>query len=280
MTRILCIGDNVVDLYLNYGQQFPGGNAANVAALSRRLGAEAGYLGCVGDDAFGELILSALAAEGVDTSHCRQIEGGVTPWCRIEHDGNDRRFCGSIQGVRHSYNLSGSDEAYISSYDLIHTSTPSKLNEKLPWFRQMVPLTSYDYGNHWARSHAIEKTAAYVDIGFLSCGDHSVHETDAVMRKLAEQGTEVVVATLGGRGSRALVKGKTYSQSALQTSVVDTLGAGDGFIAGFLVSFLTVRDINQALKSGAQSAAAVCSYMGAFGHGQQIDVSRQFIVPS
>ena len=50
MPRILGIGDNTIDTYVSAGLQLPGGNAVNVAALARRLGAEASYLGCWGDD--------------------------------------------------------------------------------------------------------------------------------------------------------------------------------------------------------------------------------------
>lgn len=64
MHRILGLGDNTVDTYVDAGVQYPGGNAVNVAVMTARMGAETGYLGCVGEDEGGALVRSALVAEG------------------------------------------------------------------------------------------------------------------------------------------------------------------------------------------------------------------------
>ena len=75
--RILGLGDNTIDTYVDAGLQFPGGNAVNVAVMARRLGAETSYLGCWGDDEGGRLLEDALTAERVDLSHVRRIAGGL-----------------------------------------------------------------------------------------------------------------------------------------------------------------------------------------------------------
>jgi len=64
--RVLGLGDNTVDTYVDRHLQFPGGNAVNVAVLCRRLGAQASYLGCLGSDEAGDVLRAALAAEGVE----------------------------------------------------------------------------------------------------------------------------------------------------------------------------------------------------------------------
>ena len=98
MVRVLGIGDNTVDIYVDQDVQFPGGNAVNVAVMMKRLGAEASYLGCIGTDFLGALIKDALAAEGIDTSHMRVI-AGPNSWSRIRHRGQDRVFDGSHPNV-------------------------------------------------------------------------------------------------------------------------------------------------------------------------------------
>lgn len=75
MVRVLGIGDNTVDIYVDQGVQFPGGNAVNIAVLTRRIGADAAYLGCIGNDFLGDMIHDALVAEGIDISHSRRIDG-------------------------------------------------------------------------------------------------------------------------------------------------------------------------------------------------------------
>ena len=62
---LLCIGDNVVDLYCDEGVYYPGGNALNVAVMARRAGLEgAAYMGILGNDAPGRHVEAAMRAEG------------------------------------------------------------------------------------------------------------------------------------------------------------------------------------------------------------------------
>ena len=108
MPRILGLGDNTIDTYVSAGLQFPGGNAVNVAALARRLGAQASYLGCWGDDEGGAILRAALTAEGVDLSHVREIAGGETarahrarewrPSFRRLAAGRARALCAGLRG--------------------------------------------------------------------------------------------------------------------------------------------------------------------------------------
>ena len=64
--KIACVGDNCVDYYDNTGEVFPGGNPVNVAVYVRRMGGQSAYLGAVGTDAYGGLILQALEEKGYE----------------------------------------------------------------------------------------------------------------------------------------------------------------------------------------------------------------------
>eukprot|EP01035_Chromulina_nebulosa_P008293 gene8293-11243_t len=111
--------------------QFPGGNAVNVAVFAARLGARAGYLGCLGDDAAGRLVRESLAAEGVDTSHCR-IRPGANARAMIGHVDGERRFLSASPGVRADYRLEDADRAWIGGWDHVHSSINSDLDALLP----------------------------------------------------------------------------------------------------------------------------------------------------
>ena len=71
--KLLGLGDNVMDAYLFRGELYPGGNAANVAVLAKRAGAEkSGYIGVLATDAAGEHFRTVLQAENVDISRLRR----------------------------------------------------------------------------------------------------------------------------------------------------------------------------------------------------------------
>ncbi len=264
--RLLGLGDNTVDTYVDRGLQFPGGNAVNVAVQARRLGAETGYLGCLGSDEAGMLLIDALRSEGVDTTRCR-IRPGANARAFIGHDGQDRRFLRSERGVRGEWgNFDAADRAYIASYDLVHSSIYSELGDALPVVRAAARRLSYDFSERWTDEN-LAKTLPSVDIAFLSHPSASDAECCALMERCVGWGGRMVVATRGVKGALALAAGRFHEQPASPASVVDTLGAGDGFIAACLLAILDGAGIAAALAAGAQQAAQVCGYQGGFGHG-------------
>src|SRR5690606_35224588 len=134
MHRILGIGDNTVDTYVSAQLQYPGGNAVNVAALTRRLGAHSAYLGCVGNDTAGDLVRHALLAEMVDMSRVR-IRHGDNARAFIAHQDGDRSFLGAYAGVRAQYELEDEDFEYAAGLDLTPPSIYSRLDHVLARLR-------------------------------------------------------------------------------------------------------------------------------------------------
>jgi fructoselysine 6-kinase len=264
MVRVLGIGDNTVDIYVDQGVQFPGGNAVNVPIMMKRLGAEASYLGCIGTDFLGDLVKQALLAEGIDISHLRVI-AGPNSWSRIRHIGGDRVFDGSCPNVRGDYQLEDEDFRFIAAHDLAHSSVYSRLEEDLERIGAAAPVLSFDYSNEYDDDY-IARTAPYLGIAFLSDAGGSDDQSEALARKVAAHGPRIVVITRGSKGALALEAGRVFRQSVSPASVVDTLGAGDGFIAAFLLALLQGEDIQDALGKGASHAAHVCGYRGAFGY--------------
>lgn len=264
--RLLGLGDNTVDTYVDRGLQFPGGNAVNVAVQARRLGADTGYLGCLGSDEAGRLILSALREEGVDTSRCRVL-AGENARAFIGHDGNDRRFLRSQRGVRGQWGgFSPDDLAYIAGFDLVHASVYSELECEFATLRGAVRRLSYDFSERWTDEN-LAATLPFLDIAFLSFPAGSDAECRDLAQRCAAAGPGLVVVTRGERGSLALAGGVFHRHGITPARIVDTLGAGDGFIAAFLLAVLEGRGVPEALAAGAANAAAVCAYQGGFGHG-------------
>ncbi len=265
MPRILGIGDNTVDIYVDQGAQYPGGNAVNVAVLAARCGARASYLGCLGTDARGDLLYRSLAAEGVDLSRCRR-RPGANAWSRVGHRRGDRVFLGSNPGVRAQYALGPEDEAYIAAHDLAHTSIHSDLEAELPRLRRAAPVLSMDLSEHVGRP-TVPALLPLLDIAFASAPVAADEACQALAERLAASGPRLVVVTRGPRGAVALADGRIHWQGVVPVDAVDTLGAGDAFIAAFLVAHLDGAAVPDALAAGARCAAQTCTYRGAYGHG-------------
>jgi fructoselysine 6-kinase len=129
-------------------------------------------------------------------------------------------------------------------------------------FRQAGLIISFDYGERLA-SNLVEKNINLVDIAFVSLPGHSIPEAENLARQLSGRGPELAVVTLGKRGSLAY-DGQVYYQPSLPTAPVDTLGAGDTFIANFLAGWIKGKTRPEALSDAALAAAQTCTHLGAW----------------
>lgn len=272
MARVLGIGDNCVDIYVDKGVQYPGGNAVNVAVYCKRLGLDAAYLGCVGPDALGDIIRQSLDAEGIDQSRMR-VADIHTAWTRVRHENGDRYFDGSHVLEGRFYKLSEDDFTYMSSFDLVHTSVNSKLEEHITRIADASKALSFDFSNRISSDY-IGEIAPSVDIAILSAAELSESDTRQLCESVSVLGPTIVIATRGAKGAFCLHNGVPYWQSNAKATVVDTLGAGDAFIAAFLSAHLRSEPPQTVLRRAAQYAAEVCSWDGAFGHGFPIKTNQ------
>jgi len=268
--RIVGIGDNVVDRYVNLGQMFPGGNALNVAVYAHWAGAQTAYIGAVGTDRAGRLILQALQAEGVDVSHVRVVEGS-TAYADVVLVEGDRQFVGSSVGVSR-FEPSPADMAFLQGSDLVHSSVYSGLDSWVAAVSGQLPL-SFDFSDHIDPAY-VRTLAPHLVYALFSGSRLTAQEAEDLVRWTVSLGTKVALVTRGTQGTILCIEGRCWTQPIHPVHAIDTLGAGDGFMATFLVAHLQGATPPEALARAAEGAAAVCTYNGAFGRGGPINDDR------
>ncbi len=261
--RLVGVGDNVVDRYRHLGTMFPGGQAVNVAVFARRCGMEAAYVGAVGDDLAGRHVLAALHGEGVATDRVRVVPG-ANAYAEIEVVDGDRRFVGSSEGVSR-FALDAGDFAYLSGFDLIHTSQSSFLEAQVADMARCAPV-SFDFSDDHDADY-IEALAAHVAIAEISLSDMDDAAVEAWLVRIHQLGPRLVLATRGEAGAVLYDGTRFHYQPAVPAQVIDTLGAGDAFTARYLVGTLRHEAPEVSLAEAAALASEACAAYGAFGHG-------------
>ena len=263
--HLLAVGDNVVDCYPDLGVMFPGGNTVNVAVHARRTGAASAYLGAVGTDAAGDLVRGSLVAEGVDTSLTRTVDG-PNAFALVRVVEGNRVFEAGDVGVSR-FRVSDADLERAAAADVVHSGECSMVEEDLPRLAEAAGLLSFDFSERpW---EYVEEHAPLVSVAVLSAA--SVDEDPVLLaRRVAALGPRVVAVTQGSGGATLLADGRLYRAPAGSGPIVDTLGAGDAFIARLLVGLARGEEPEGLLPAATAYATASCAEHGAFGHEAQL----------
>jgi len=300
MIKVIGVGDNVIDRYLHKGIMYPGGNALNFSVYAKQSGIDAGYLGVLGNDIAGKHIASVLQRLGIDISHCR-FENGKNGKSSINLINGDRVISEDNHGgVSKDFPivLNEEDLKYIKSFDVVHTSIYSYMEEEIKKIRKIGVPVSFDFSDIWDNEY-LERVCPNTDFSLLSCGDLNEEEIRQLLKRIFDMGSKVVIATMGKKGAmiyngRKFYKKKPYNLGA---KVLDTLGAGDSFLTGFMLAYIEGnKNYNKATKSeiilelpqsdktdfedvlveysmarGNLLAARTCMLDGAFGYGIDLE---------
>ena len=268
--KIVAFGDNVVDCYADHDQMFPGGNALNHAVFAQRFGATAGYTGAVADDPAGRHIRDALVAEGVDVSGLRVLPGR-TAFCVIGSRDGDREFLRADLGVSIIEPLA-SDLAKIAQADAVHTGRSSHIDSHLMSFSKGARL-SYDFAVV-RDPERIETIAPMCFLATFSGGGLTVSEIADLKASVLAAGADWCLVTRGGAGALLAGPGGVWEAEAAPVEVVDTLGAGDTFIARTLVGLLRGEAPDAILAAAAVESARTCGHLGGFGHPAPTEIDE------
>lgn len=269
MIKIAAMGDNVVDCYISRGEMFPGGNCLNVSVFAKRFGAQSTYIGAIGQDRAGDVIFKALQTEGVDVSRIRRLHG-PTAYCLIRHQNADRIFESFDLGVS-MFAPSEEDIAFLRGHAVVHVGQSSGLDSHIPVIAAAAPL-SYDFSTRRDLSHR-QMIGPYCFLASASGSDLKTEEVEAISTELLASGSKWVLVTMGRKGAILANGERRFQIAATPVEPVDTLGAGDTFIARTLYGLLARESPEQILSAAADAAARTCGHYGAVGHGAPIALS-------
>jgi len=258
--RFIAIGDNCIDYYVKTKKGYAGGNSVNFAVYIKQLGGESAYIGAVGNDDNGKILIDALNKEQVDISHLHVLEG-KTAVTEVEIVDSDRKLSNFNSGVTENFTLTNQDIEYIKSYDYLHTAVWGKMEDYLRKLKNSI-IICYDFSNKLTLPN-INDILKSIDYAFFSYDEDNEYIRDYLIQA-QKQGLVCSIATLGENGSLAYDGQDFYNQGINKVKVVDTIGAGDSFIAGFMFAVSKGMGIQECLKKGSERAQKTIGYYGSF----------------
>jgi len=229
-----------------------GGDALNVAMILHKLGVDAGIIGQVGNDGFGRFLLDAAAEGGVDTRGVAVTdEYGTSTSVVMIHPDGERSFAyyGGATDMLHVNDVNfeiirGAKALFVGSAFGLTALDGEGLTQILRKARAEGIATVLDVtGNPDADSMAMLRPAlAYTDM-FLPSYYEAKSMTgkdgaEEIARALMKAGVPLVVIKMGNRGCFICSNAEQLFVPAFPVDAVDTTGAGDSFVSGFLTGYL------------------------------------------
>ena len=262
--KLAAIGSNCIDHYTNTDDVIncPGGGPVNMAVYTIRNGGQASYIGLIGDDLNGKIMYDALKDKGVDVSHLR-VEKGKTAVTEVELINGERVFGVYDEGVLSGYKLLDEDIDFVCSHDIVICDLWGKVERQFKDLKRRGVLTAFDCADRPEDDRA-QTAMPYCDYLFFSSDDKDDEVIRKQLKDYQSKGPKLVVAMRGEEGSLCYDGEQYYGYGIIECDVVDTLGAGDSYIAGFLGGIVDGLCIEECMKKGAQTASETIGYFVAW----------------
>lgn len=253
---------------------YPGGSAANTIYALARLGLRAGFLGAVGDDDAGRVLLESFKSVGVDTSGIVIKRKAKTGRALGFVDSHGRRTLYIEPGANSLLRKADIDFSYVSRTKFLHLSSfvgEEQWAIQCELVRALSPksLVSFAPGMLLARRglRVLYPVLRRTHVLFLNRRELGLlaHTEDPQIgvRSLLKAGPQIVAVTLGAEGSYVTDGKRAYRVEAPRLrKVIDTTGAGDAFAAGFLYGLFEERDLRECAELGAHLAKLALGQMG------------------
>jgi ribokinase len=282
--RIVVIGSSNTDLVVQCSRlprpgetqlgghfaKHPGGKGANQAVAAARAGAHVAFVGAHGDDDFGRDAKAGLRGEGIDATHFRKCAGESSGIALILLGGRSRENLIAVaksandrvssEDVRAAEGLIARSHAVLCQLEIppepVQAAAELANQYGVPFFLNPAPARRLSArllrSVHTMIPNALEAEAL---TGFS--------EPETAARALRKKGCRQVVITLGRRGALICDDAGCSRVSAPRVKPVDSVGAGDCFVAWLAVGIANGLPLREASLRAVRAASLAVTRPGA-----------------
>lgn len=286
--------------YMSHLRLSVAGAESNVAIGLARLGLPVAWIGRLGADELGELVLRTLRAEGVDVAAIVRDHDAPTGLMLKEHraGGVDRVVYYRAKSAGSRLASGDIDTAVLKKATLLHVTgvtlalgeaPRNAVRDAIRLARQTGAVVSFDVNYRsalWSRGEASQVLFEFVqlaDVVFAGVDELELlvpGDPLGAAERLVNAGHCTVVTKDGAAGASSLSTAGHFHSDAPSTAVVDSVGAGDGFAAGYLYGLMTGADEQSRLALGCAVGARVVGSHGDWEGLPGLDDLNSPVVPA
>ena len=267
MSKIVCLGILVADAIAKPVDMVPekgklglvdtielhtGGCAANASIDLAKMGQDVGIIGLVGCDGFGEFILNRLKTQKVDIAGLKITDKTTTSASLVLSNSDGERTFIHCYGTNAVFSEKDIDMNIIEKCELLFVAgsllmpafdgkpTANILRKAREMGKYTILDTAWDPTGRWMS--AIGPCLPYLDLFIPSIEEAQMMSGKENEKDMAEyfleMGAKNIVIKLGHRGCYIKNKNEEHHVDAFKVDAVDTTGAGDAFVAGFITGLV------------------------------------------
>ena len=255
---------------------FTGGKGGNQAVAAARLGGDVYMVGCVGDDAHGEMYLNVLKNEGINTEFVEKTDEVSTGVALIEVDKNGENRIAVVPGANHAVTT-----------DMVSRSIKAITDSGVMLLQLETPIESVTHAAAIGKRNKLKvildpaPARPLSDALLFLCDYITPNETElatltgmktdtdeeaiAACAQLIARGAGAVLHKRGARGCILVTKNGARKFTGYKVDAVDTTAAGDTFNAGFAAGLAMDLPVDDAIRLANAAGALSTTAMGAQG---------------
>lgn len=252
--RVAAVGDNCVDVYYTLNRFYPTGNAVDFAINLKKLGQDVSFVGIQGNDVFGVAVENVLKKYEIDLTHFYKGERqtAVAQMNIVNGDRIHEKFEGNVLS---DFTLNQERLNYVKQFDLVYSEKWSGIGRYIKDIKNSSNIMIHDFSKR-LNDPANEEILPYLDYAFFSY--EKLDETIKDFLKTTQEKTgRTVIAMLGEDGSLACDGKKYYREPADKVKVVNTVGAGDSYVAGFTKGLCEGLSLEECMHRGRETATQI-----------------------
>lgn len=290
---IITIGDGMITFnpitkgplrFVNNFERKIGGAELNVIIGCARLGLQTGWISRLGKDEFGRHILNTVRGEGINIDEVKLMPNYATSlnFKEVQESGDVKTFYYRQKSPTETLTPEKLPEEYIKNAKILHVTgvfpaitlqNRSVILKALEIAKENNVLVSFDPNIRlklWSKEEARQTILSFLPyVDYLLTGRDELElifdekEDVTLLSKIKEYQFKEVIVKCGSNGADYLLNNKWVHEPGFHVEqVVDTVGAGDGFDAGFLYAVLKEWPIDKAVKLANAVGAMVVQVAG------------------
>jgi sugar/nucleoside kinase (ribokinase family) len=264
-----------------------GSSSAIFACGAARLGLKVAFIGVCGDDVFGRFMLDEMSKRNVDIGNVIVRPGGSTGLSVILNQASDRAIL-THPGLIAELQASDIADSLLAQARHLHVASyflQTKLQPELPKLFQRAHTlglttsldTNYDPSEQWRGfDELLSVTNVFLPNEIEAKSLTGAQTAEDAAHRLGSQ-VEAVAIKLGKAGALGMSKGQSVRVNGIPVHVVDTVGAGDSFDAGFIYGYLQQWSLEKSLRLACVCGALSTQQAGGTNGQPTLDEALQYV---